>query len=266
MAKISFEKAFCEFPSNLRVLAVDTNSNVLEFIKKMCEEYCYEVITCTESLLATEILQERKVGIDLVLMEVRMPKMDGYEFLLANQEIDVPIIMMSWDDNKKSVMKSIKLGGCDYWIKPLHEDQLKNMLKVDNVGESHSRKKSRMVWTSELHGKFVKAVNHIGLANAVPKKVLELMNIPGLTRNHVGSHLQKYRNTLKRKPQQSATDIPLHNHLHAEEALNMALDHPMAPYTANFVFPQSSETMPNSVSVDTLQEQQQMQPWMESFF
>ncbi|XP_014521971.1 two-component response regulator ORR21-like [Vigna radiata var. radiata] len=300
MAKISFQKAFCEFPSNLRILAVDTNCTVLEFIKKMCKEYCYEVITCTESLLATEILQERKVGIDLVLMEVHMPKMDGYEFLLANQEIDVPIIMMSWDDNKKSIMKSIKLGGCDYWIKPLHEDRLKNMWthvvrksmsenrmrkdhfsgnsefvssstleisrKVDNVGESHSRKKSRMVWTSELHGKFVKAVNQIGLANAVPKKVLELMNMPGLTRNHVGSHLQKYRNTLKRKPQQSATDIPLHNHLHAEEALNMALDHPMPPYTANFVFPQSSETMPNNVSVDTLQEQQQMQQWMESFF
>lgn len=52
----------------------------------------FAVITCTESLLATEILQERKVGIDLVLMEVHMPKMDGYEFLLANQEIDVPII------------------------------------------------------------------------------------------------------------------------------------------------------------------------------
>ncbi|KOM43797.1 hypothetical protein LR48_Vigan05g140200 [Vigna angularis] len=111
----------------MRILVVDTDSNVLECIKKISDEYCYEVITCTELLRATEILHERKVGIDLVLMEVHMPKMDGYEFLFANQEIDVPVIMMSWDDNKKSVMKSIKLGGCDYWIKPLHEDQLKNM-------------------------------------------------------------------------------------------------------------------------------------------
>ncbi|XP_047151122.1 two-component response regulator ARR14-like [Vigna umbellata] len=300
MVRISFEKAFHEFPSNLRILAVDTDSTVLEFIKKICNKYCYEVITCTESLRATEILQERKHDIDLVLMEVHMPKMDGHEFLLANQKIDVPIIVMSWDDNKKSVMKSIKLGGCDYWIKPLHEDRLKNMWthvvrksmsenrmrkdylsgnsefvssstleisrKVDNVGESPSRKKSRMIWTSEVHGKFVKAVNQIGLANAVPKKLVELMNVPGLTRNHVASHLQKYRNTLKRKPQQSATAIPLHNHLRAEEALSMALNHPMAPYTTNFVFPQSSETMPNSVSVDTLQQQQEMQQWMESFF
>ncbi|KOM41725.1 hypothetical protein LR48_Vigan04g192300 [Vigna angularis] len=176
MVIISFEKAFHEFPSNLRILAVDTDSTVLEFIKKICNKYCYEVITCTESLRATEILQERKHGIDLVLMEVHMPKMDGHEFLLANKKIDVPIIVMSWDDNKKSVMKSIKLGGCNYWIKPLHEDRLKN-IKVDNVGESPSKKKSRIIWTSELH-------------DAVPKKLVELMNIPGLTRNHVGSHLQ----------------------------------------------------------------------------
>jgi len=95
---------------------------------------------------------------------------------------------MSLDDNKKSVMKSIKLGGCDYWIKPLHEDRVKNMWthvvrkrmrnhvgnveassEVDNVGESSpsSRKKPRMVWTSELHGEFVKAVNQIGLASMI---------------------------------------------------------------------------------------------------
>jgi len=45
-----------------------------------------------ESLRGTIILQENKLSIDLVLMEVHMPDMDGYEFLLANQEIDVPKI------------------------------------------------------------------------------------------------------------------------------------------------------------------------------
>ncbi|WVZ03456.1 hypothetical protein V8G54_024262 [Vigna mungo] len=164
MAKISSEKKiFCEYPSNLRVLAIDTDPTVLEFIKKVCNEYCYEVITCTESLHATVILQEKRSTIDLVLMEVHMPKMDGYEFLLSTQEIDVPKIMMSFDESKKSVMKTIKLGACDYMIKPLHEDRLRN-IEVDNAGES---KKSRVVWTTELHGIFVKAVNQIGLASMI---------------------------------------------------------------------------------------------------
>lgn len=179
---------------------------------------------------------------------------------------------MSFDDSKKSVMKTIKLGACDYMIKPLHEDRLRNMWthvvrksmnenkmrkkignsleddnqnskfvfsssdeisrEVDNAGES---KKSRVVWTTELHGIFVKAVNQIGLASmilqpfcsiffftvhpiyefnayymyeirsdltlsvfllhshlldAVPNKILQLMNTPHLTRNNVASHLQ----------------------------------------------------------------------------
>jgi len=43
MTNISFEeKVFFQFPSDLRVLAIDTDSTVLEFIKKICNEYCYQ--------------------------------------------------------------------------------------------------------------------------------------------------------------------------------------------------------------------------------
>ncbi|XP_022849310.1 two-component response regulator ARR2-like isoform X1 [Olea europaea var. sylvestris] len=59
-------------------------------------------------------------------------------------------------------------------------------------------KKPRVVWSVELHQQFVTAVNHLGLDKAVPKKILELMNVPGLTRENVASHLQKYRLYLRR--------------------------------------------------------------------
>ncbi|GJV50028.1 CheY-like superfamily protein [Tanacetum coccineum] len=51
-------------------------------------------------------------------------------------------------------------------------------------------KKNRITWTSELHQKFVRAITILGIPNAVPKKILELMNVPGLRREHVASHLQ----------------------------------------------------------------------------
>ncbi|KAK9076552.1 hypothetical protein SSX86_004886 [Deinandra increscens subsp. villosa] len=51
-------------------------------------------------------------------------------------------------------------------------------------------KKHRLVWTDDLHKKFVDAVEQLGIQNAVPKKVLELMNVPGLRRGNVASHLQ----------------------------------------------------------------------------
>ncbi|GAA0154134.1 winged helix/forkhead transcription factor [Lithospermum erythrorhizon] len=50
----------------------------------------------------------------------------------------------------------------------------------------------------EIHQQFVAAVNQLGIDKAVPKKILELMNVPGLTRENVASHLQKYRLYLQR--------------------------------------------------------------------
>jgi SHAQKYF class myb-like DNA-binding protein len=59
-------------------------------------------------------------------------------------------------------------------------------------------KKPRLVWTPELHMRFMNAVNHLGIKNAVPKTILQLMNVEGMTRENVASHLQKYRLYLKR--------------------------------------------------------------------
>eukprot|EP01018_Ginkgo_biloba_P022797 Gb_37200 [translate_table: standard] len=85
-----------------------------------------------------------------------------------------------------------------------------------------SLKKPRVVWSVELHQQFVSAVNQLGLDNnvaqqacgdnggilnffrsymsvkAVPKGILEMMNVPGLTRENVASHLQKYRLYLRK--------------------------------------------------------------------
>ncbi|GJY75230.1 CheY-like superfamily protein [Tanacetum coccineum] len=64
--------------------------------------------------------------------------------------------------------------------------------------ESSSSKKPRVVWSVELHQQFMSAVNQLGIEKAVPKKILELMNVPGLSRENVASHLQKYRLYLRR--------------------------------------------------------------------
>lgn len=68
-----------------------------------------------------------------------------------------------------------------------------------NRGNSRSRGlKKRLVWTPELHERFVKAVESVGLNQAVPKTIVTIMNVEGLTTEHVKSHLQKYRNSLRK--------------------------------------------------------------------
>ncbi|MQM00458.1 hypothetical protein Taro_033193 [Colocasia esculenta] len=71
---------------------------------------------------------------------------------------------------------------------------------VGAPGEEPARtlKRPRLVWTPQLHKRFVDAVAHLGIKNAVPKTIMQLMNVEGLTRENVASHLQKYRLYLKR--------------------------------------------------------------------
>ncbi|KAI4319643.1 hypothetical protein MLD38_033220 [Melastoma candidum] len=61
-------------------------------------------------------------------------------------------------------------------------------------------KRPRLVWTPQLHKRFVDAVARLGIKNAVPKTIMQLMSVDGLTRENVASHLQKYRLYLKRMP------------------------------------------------------------------
>ncbi|CAA0831402.1 Two-component response regulator ARR2 [Striga hermonthica] len=67
----------------------------------------------------------------------------------------------------------------------------KNQQLTDFVG---SKRKQWTQWTTELHGKFVQAVTQLGPGKCFPKEIHELMNVPGLTRMQIGSHLQICRN------------------------------------------------------------------------
>ncbi|XP_026459614.1 two-component response regulator ARR2-like [Papaver somniferum] len=69
--------------------------------------------------------------------------------------------------------------------------------KVVDTGGMSMAKKTRIVWTDELNRKFDAVIEKLGIEKAVPKKILELMNVPGLKRDNVASHLQKYRQSYK---------------------------------------------------------------------
>ncbi|XP_018475515.2 putative two-component response regulator ARR21 isoform X3 [Raphanus sativus] len=64
-------------------------------------------------------------------------------------------------------------------------------------------KKPKIKWTDCLHDLFLQAIRHIGLDKAVPKKILEFMNLQYLTRENIASHLQKYRIFLRKVAEQS---------------------------------------------------------------
>nr|XP_043609482.1 two-component response regulator ARR2-like isoform X2 [Erigeron canadensis] len=240
-----------QFPAGLRVLVVDDDPTCLMILETMLRRCNYEVTRCNRAEIALRHLRENKNGFDVVISDVHMPDMDGFKLLEhIGLEMDLPVIMMSADDSKSVVMKGVTHGACDYLIKPVRIEALRNIWQhvvrkrkhewkdieqsasadeqkppeepdysssaneghnwknskrrkddddeTDERDDSSSLKKPRVVWSVELHQQFVAAVNQLGIDKAVPKKILELMNVPGLTRENVASHLQKYRLYLRR--------------------------------------------------------------------
>ncbi|PSC71942.1 g2-like myb-family transcription factor [Micractinium conductrix] len=92
-------------------------------------------------------------------------------------------------------------------------------------GGSHAHKKSRLVWTQELHNRFINALSHLGLKSAVPKSILSMMNVEGMTRENVASHLQKYRLHLRRLggfTEKDRVDVDALQRLHEQNVQQLA--------------------------------------------
>lgn len=80
----------------------------------------------------------------------------------------------------------------------MDEDDVNSIGQDDQDDSSTGARRRRMMWTPQLHARFLNAVTHLGPTRAVPKSILGLMNVEGLTRENVASHLQKYRAYLRR--------------------------------------------------------------------
>ncbi|XP_022152043.1 transcription factor MYBC1-like [Momordica charantia] len=115
-------------------------------------------------------------------------------------------------------------------------------------GEEPARtlKRPRLVWTPQLHKRFVDAVAHLGIKNAVPKTIMQLMSVDGLTRENVASHLQKYRLYLKRMQgisggataaaaSAAANSDPATDHLFASSPVPPHFLHPARPNSDHFL-------------------------------
>ncbi|KAI3448812.1 hypothetical protein Pfo_005477 [Paulownia fortunei] len=99
------------------------------------------------------------------------------------------------------------------------------------------KKKVWTEWTEELHEKFMDAVTQLGEGRCYPKEILELMNIPGLTRMQVASHLQKCRNAKwlppnerKSKLANAKTTPPKNKALRAKTVRFGSMPHPDKSY------------------------------------
>lgn len=120
-----------------KILAIDDSIIVLRQLQNILERY-YEFKGVTSGLAGLKILENEKV--DLVLLDLQMPVMDGFATLTAIRQHeklkDIPVIILTVDGHKQRVVKGIMSGVSGYVVKPVDSDQLLDRIeKCLYVGE-----------------------------------------------------------------------------------------------------------------------------------
>lgn len=123
------------------ILLVDDEALNRKLLQWSLSKLGHEFVHAENGLEAVDRIQEG--GIDLVLLDLMMPEMDGFGFLewrkKASEEIRlIPVIINSALSDMESIKKALNLGAYDYFSKPLSSDTLEVLLptKVKNAIES----------------------------------------------------------------------------------------------------------------------------------
>ncbi|MCB0752494.1 MAG: response regulator, partial [Ignavibacteriae bacterium] len=108
-----------------KILLVDDEKDIVEFLQYNLEAEGFEVISANDGIEALSKMEEKP---DLVVLDVMMPKMNGYEVLknirLNENYNEIPIIFLTAKTSEFDELKGFDLGADDYIKKPISPKML----------------------------------------------------------------------------------------------------------------------------------------------
>ena len=106
-----------------RILAVDDDQRILNFLRSKLKASGYEVFTANNGIEGLEQAQAQEP--DLIVLDLLMPKMDGLEMLKVLRSFSaVPVIILTAKGANSDRIKGLQLGADDYLPKPFNPDEL----------------------------------------------------------------------------------------------------------------------------------------------
>src|SRR5689334_15017306 len=113
-----------EKKQNARVLVVDDEASARSGLEKLLRQEGYAVDAAADGPSALELASERPP--DVVVTDLKMPKMDGVELLkkLREQDPDLPVIVVTAFGDVASAVNAMRAGAEDYLTKPVDFDAL----------------------------------------------------------------------------------------------------------------------------------------------
>jgi chemosensory pili system protein ChpA (sensor histidine kinase/response regulator) len=119
--------------SEISVLIIDDSPSVRQINSKLIKNAGWQAMIAKDGLEALELLQESRELPDVILTDVEMPRMDGYELLASLKRQPalsrIPVIMITSRAGDKHRRKALDLGACEYLTKPYEDTALIETIK-----------------------------------------------------------------------------------------------------------------------------------------
>ena len=111
-----------------KILVVDDEPMNIKMVEVILKDTpMYQVVGATSGMEALKMLDAHEI--DLILLDVKMPEMDGFATMeLIRQKYDIPIVLMTGDRNIDTIERATKLGVDDYLTKPFLPLALKEII------------------------------------------------------------------------------------------------------------------------------------------
>ena len=112
-----------------KILVIEDNENLARIYQSILSKNYFDVFITSDGQQALDLLE--KILVDLIITDVMMPNMDGFEFasLMRDAGFEMPILMITALDSLEDKKRGFKLGIDDYMVKPIDLDEM--VLRVE---------------------------------------------------------------------------------------------------------------------------------------
>jgi chemosensory pili system protein ChpA (sensor histidine kinase/response regulator) len=119
-------------PEAWNIMVVDDSVSVRRVVSNLVKNAGWQPITAKDGLEALEMIQTSTRSPDLILLDIEMPRMDGYELAAALRSQaayrDLPIVMLTSRAGEKHRQKAFDVGASEYVVKPYQDELLLNII------------------------------------------------------------------------------------------------------------------------------------------
>lgn len=113
----------------MKILIVEDEKAILELIRMNLERVGYQCDCASDGKQGADFLEE--TDYDLVLLDIMLPQIDGYELLEYIEPLGIPVIFVTAKGSVKDRVKGLHLGADDYLVKPFSIEEL--IARVESV-------------------------------------------------------------------------------------------------------------------------------------